>query len=231
MREENTMPEDTLNLQIDDWVVRVRNPSPLSSAPVYLLVHGWTGDETVMWLFANRLPSHFLMVAPRAPYSTPLGGYGWQPSLNKPWPTVIELEPLADRLLVLLDRLKAHPETSAGDFNQVHLLGFSQGAAVCYTLALTHPERVRSIAGLAGFLPDGAAKLVDRQPLRGLPVFVAHGSQDDTVPVARARQSVELLESAGGKVTYCEEDVGHKLSAACFRALQSFADGLVQPPI
>jgi hypothetical protein len=33
---------------------------------------------------------------------------------------------------------------------------------------------------------------------------------------------VALLEKAGATVTYCEEDVGHKLSAGCFRGLESY---------
>jgi hypothetical protein len=34
-----------------------------------------------------------------------------------------------------------------------------------------------------------------------------------------------MLERAGAQVTYCEEDVGHKLSAPCFNALKSFFTG------
>jgi len=47
---------------------------------------------------------------------------------------------------------------------------------------------------------------------------VAHGTQDQLVPIDRARTSIELLEQAGAQVTYCEDEVGHKLSAnACVR--------------
>jgi predicted esterase len=30
------------------------------------------------------------------------------------------------------------------------------------------------------------------------------------------------LEQAGANVTYCEDEVGHKLSAACLRTLKDF---------
>jgi phospholipase/carboxylesterase len=78
------------------------------------------------------------------------------------------------------------------------------------------------LAGLAGFLPEGSADWVGSRRLDGLPVFIAHGAQDELVPVVRARQAVETLQQAGAQVTYCEDDVGHKLSANCFRALQAF---------
>jgi predicted esterase len=53
-------------------------------------------------------------------------------------------------------------------------------------------------------------------------VFVAHGTRDELVPIERGRHTVQTLEQAGAQVTYCEDDVGHKLSAACFRALEAF---------
>ena len=56
--------------------------------------------------------------------------------------------------------------------------------------------------------------------------FVSHGTLDQTVPVAQARQAVQILEDAGANVVYCEAEVGHKLGAACFRALGNFYNGL-----
>jgi predicted esterase len=52
--------------------------------------------------------------------------------------------------------------------------------------------------------------------------FVAHGSLDEMVNIAYARQSVQLLEAAGAQVTFCEDEVGHKVSAGCLRGLQAF---------
>jgi predicted esterase len=42
------------------------------------------------------------------------------------------------------------------------------------------------------------------------------------VPLERARGSIEMLEGAGAQVTFCEAEVGHKLSAECLRSLRSF---------
>ena len=93
---------------------------------------------------------------------------------------------------------------------------------MAYVFALLHPERVKALAGLSGFSPDGSIALAAGQPLRDKPIFIAHGTRDDLVPVEKARRSVELLQEAGGNVTYCEDVVGHKLSADCFSGLESF---------
>jgi phospholipase/carboxylesterase len=136
---------------------------------------------------------------------------------------VDEFRPAIDAILALLDKLdKGQPGFLPANYRSPSLIGFSQGAALSSMLALLHPDRIDRLAALAGFLPEDAASLVTSKPLEGKKVFIAHGTRDDRVPVERARQAVEQLKQAGAQVTYCEEDVGHKLSAGCFRGLGSF---------
>jgi phospholipase/carboxylesterase len=66
--------------------------------------------------------------------------------------------------------------------------------------------------------------------LEGKPFFAAHGTRDETVTIDVARASMEILEQAGAKVTFCEDDVGHKVSAACLRALKSFFSDMRSAP-
>lgn len=205
-------------LEIEDWILHTRYPEGDGPFPVALLVHGWTGDENSMWVFASRLPKDFLLIAPRGLHTAPRGGYGWHAHSEQSLPWVDEFRPSIEALMELL----TPANFPKADFSRMYLIGFSQGAALVYTFALLYPGQVVSLAGLAGFLPQGAAALARNLPLRGKPVFVAHGTQDDQVPVERARQAVEILQQAGAEVTYCEDDVGHKLSATCFRALESF---------
>jgi len=108
------------------------------------------------------------------------------------------------------------------DALQFDLMGFSQGAAMANLLAMLHPNRVRKMGVLAGFVPAGMEGLVSQKPLAGKNVFVAHGTQDQMIPLDRARASMALLEQAGAQVTYCEDEVGHKLGASCLRALEKY---------
>ena len=101
-------------------------------------------------------------------------------------------------------------------------MGFSQGAAMSSLLAFLYPGRVRKLGILAGFVPSGLDALAEQRPLAGKPVFVAHGTRDETVPIERAHASIRILEKAGAQVTYCEDDVGHKLSITCLHALRKF---------
>lgn len=213
------MPEETELIQVDGWVYRQRIPAQPGPYPLILMLHGWTGDENAMWIFASRLPRTALLAAPRGLYSTPLGGYGWHAHKAQAWPQVDDFQPAIQALLEFLTPLR-FPQA---DFSRLYLLGFSQGAALAGAFTLLYPERVCALAGLAGFLPEGVSTLAfDKRQMQNKPVFLAHGTRDELVPVAKARQTVAFLDEAGAQVTYCEDEVGHKLSAACFRSLQAF---------
>ena len=223
---------------LNNWTIRVRPPRGKAPFPVLGLIHGWTGDENSMWIFSSKLPEHYLILAVRGLYPAQMGGYGWYPDPVGEWPVFGDFLPAVDALAELLftdlgqhlGSINEAPKISSAmvhsikeaDFSNLSLLGFSQGAALAYVFALSHPGRIRRLAGLSGFLPEGAESLIGTQPLLGVPVFIAHGNRDDLVPIWRAQRAVSLLQQAGGQVQYCEENVGHKLSLPCFHAMQKF---------
>jgi phospholipase/carboxylesterase len=207
-----------------NWTLRIwesTHPAPR----LLLLIHGHTGDENSMWVFARAMPDHYWMVAPRAPYPAESGGYSWRPPQTENYDQLSSemLGSAAEALIRLVDDYSA----SAGrelDASVFDVMGFSQGAAVSSVLAFLYPGRIRKTGLLAGFVPSGLEQLVTdtERPLEGKPFFVAHGTKDETVPIDRARTSIALLERAGAHVTYCEDEVGHKMSVTCLRALQKF---------
>lgn len=206
-------------ISFKNWTLRVR-PASQGPARLLLLVHGWTGDENSMWVFVRNFAAQYWIMAPRAPYATKPSGYSWQPhKLEHERPTFADLRDAVDQLLNLVDGYAAEHSLDATHFD---VMGFSQGAALVSLLALLHPERIERAGILAGFVPDGVQPLVNSRPLQGKPFFVAHGTRDERVPIDVARHSVTLLEVAGATVTYCEDEVGHKLSARCLKALEAF---------
>jgi phospholipase/carboxylesterase len=212
------MVDQPSSIKINNWTLRVRIPDSPAPHPVLLMLHGWTGDEKVMWIFTDRFPKEYLILSPRGLFDTPLGGYAWHTEKSRRWPAIDDFLKAIDALNQLLI-----PENfPTGDLSSISLAGFSQGAALAYAYALLNPQRVDRIMGLAGFLPTDVDEIIADKPLIGKSIFIAHGTKDELVPVWRARQSVEYLTRAGAQVTYCEDDVGHKLSVGCFRGLESF---------
>jgi phospholipase/carboxylesterase len=211
---------DTSLISFGAWTLRVR-PATASPSRLLLLVHGRTGDENSMWVFVRGFAASYAVVAPRAPHAADPAGHSWvAPEAQIHAPIRVEdLRPSADALLAMAGDYAAARGMASDRFD---VIGFSEGAALTVTLALMHPERVRRLGVLAGFAPSGAERLVTGPVLRGKPVFVAHGTQDRLVPIGASRASVRLLQRLGARVTVCEAEIGHKVSAACLHGLQTF---------
>lgn len=211
---------ETQLLTFQNWTVRLSRPKE-RPAPVLLLLHGWTGDENSMWVFVRGLHPDYWILAPRGVYPAPDRGYSWREIKPGSWglPSIEDLRPAAD---AVLDLLSNWGKTEGVDVTQLNLMGFSQGAALCYTIALLNPQRVERLAGLAGFIPAGGEALVAGLPFAGKQFYVAHGTQDELVPIERGRAAVATLQKAGAQVTFCEAETGHRVSAGCFSGLGSY---------
>jgi phospholipase/carboxylesterase len=207
-------------ISFGDWTLRVRvsqSPNPR----LLVLLHGWTGDENSMWIFTRGLSPDYWMMAPRGPHTADPSGFSWRPLQLSTFgmPSLEMLLPAAEGLIKLVDEYSASVKLDAQQFD---LVGFSQGAAMTNLMGILYPHRIRKMGVLAGFVPAGLDQLIQQKPLAGKKVFVAHGTQDQMIPIDRARASMGLLEEAGAQVIYCEDEVGHKLSANCLRALESY---------
>ena len=175
-----------------------------------------------MWVFAGKLPRAALLIAPRAPYISEhpeYGGYSWVERRAESFSRFEAFGAARERFDDLLPEIATALDA---DLSSFAMMGFSQGAAFAYTYALTHPGRVSRLAALAGFLPEGSEEALGRGAAADLPVYIAHGAKDDTVPIARAQQARDALTAGGANVAYCESDTGHKLGANCFAELAAF---------
>lgn len=210
---------DTELIEFEGWTMRVRPAQ--DPKRLMVLIHGHTGDENSMWVFARNLSPRYWMMAPRAPHPSGTTGYTWRPLHDSDFgkPTLDQLRSPAEALIRLIDAYQASVGIEADPFD---VMGFSQGGVMSSVLAFLFPQRVRKVGILAGFVPSGLEALAPGRPLEGKSIFVAHGTKDETVTVERARMSIGLLEGAGAQVTYCEDEVGHKVSAGCLQALKNF---------
>ncbi len=210
---------ETYTTYQNGWMLRVRPPQNPDNARLLLLLHGWTGDENVMWVFARNIGGNYAVVAPRGPVDAP-NGFGWVNVQGDDRGSFDGYAKAGEELLSQIGRWTALLNLPLDP--EVDLMGFSQGAALAYSILLRNPSRIGKTAGLSGFLPHGYQEAVSPGLLAGKQVFVAHGTEDNTVPLAEAQEVVSVLEEAGAQVVYCEEDVGHKLGAACYNGLKSF---------
>ena len=113
-----------------------------------------------------------------------------------------------------IEKFLAREKSRGVSAGRIVVAGFSQGGAIALQAGLRHAERLAGIMALSTYVP-----LTDLLPAemsamnRGLPVFMAHGSDDPIIPVARAIESRTLLEKLGYPVQWQEYRMPHSVCA------------------
>jgi phospholipase/carboxylesterase len=180
----------------------------------FVMLHGLSGNEDVMWVLESALPSGALVAAPRAPNEFLEGGYTWLRSHDDQGSDLKLYRNAAEKVEMLVVGLIAEHQL---DPPELVLVGFSQGAAIAFAVAARGEVPVCAVVALAAYLPQG-----DLASLAGLPVFWGHGILDETIPIARAKEDQARLVRVGANVHACDAEVGHKVGVECVRGLKQW---------
>lgn len=168
-------------------------------------------------------------IFPNAPYRpvTCNGGY-----VMRAWYDIVSLAPdsreidetglLESREIVR--QLIAREAGRGIPSHRIFLAGFSQGGAVAYFTALTHPEALAGVIALSTYIPS--AKLITgnlADANRRIPLFVAHGTDDDVVSLGLGRQALELLQGLGFSPEWHTYEMAHSI---CLQEVGDIGDWL-----
>ena len=204
--------ESTLDEEVQVGLKFVHRPGSAADAPLLVMVHGRAGDRHVMWTFERAVPPAWHIVSFQAFEPDPIGGWSWwQMSENGGRRPVIHhaARRLSQAISSFCQARDISPSRRIG-------IGFSQGGVLVSTGTFEGILEFEAIGVLAGFvvLPSETKELS-----RKTKVFMAHGSEDDVIPVERARSGVEALKALSFEVEYVEEPVKHKVGIQGTRAL------------
>jgi phospholipase/carboxylesterase len=148
------------------------------------------------------------------------GGYAWcfrNDLLHRTEP-----ESLLEAIAQLEHFLTHLPDLYPVDATRLLLIGFSQGAAVTNSLVMARPELVTGVALLSGMGFELPELVPQAMSLAGLPVFIAHGTRDEIVPLSDAQQACQAYTRLGAVVTYAEYNVGHKMHVQGIKDLKAW---------
>ncbi|MCH8943165.1 MAG: dienelactone hydrolase family protein [Proteobacteria bacterium] len=108
----------------------------------------------------------------------------------------------------MLDGLVAREIERGVDAGRVVVAGFSQGGAVAIQTMLRTPHRIGGMMALSTYLalPD---ELEHASVRKDLPIFMAHGSFDNVLPMQWGRDSADKLIAAGYAVDWHEYPMAH----------------------
>ncbi len=95
---------------------------------------------------------------------------------------------------------------------RIFLAGFSQGGAIAYATALTHPQRLAGVIALSTYIPTPALLEAEATAVNaGLPIFAAHGTEDDVVSPTLGIRARDLVQRLGHTVAWREYPMPHSV--------------------
>lgn len=191
----------------------VRQPKiNIAKPPLLILLHGVGSNEKDLFSFASHLPVKFLVISARAPIVLGQSSFAWYQvdfSTGKPVYNQAQEKESRETILKFIDELKEH---HSFDEKEIYLVGFSQGAIMSYSVALTHPEKVKGIGILSGRLLEEIKPFIKTEQVSRVNVFISHGIQDPMLPVAYAEEASSYLKSLGVTANFKKYAEGHGIN-------------------
>lgn len=196
----------------------VRQPvKSVQNPPALFLFHGSGSNEQDLFSLASQIPDEWLIISVRAPYIISKGHYKWygvELVNNKITINFSQEEESRKTVLKFIDEIVAFYHVNK---NRVVLAGFSQGANIASVVSLTAPEKVAGFAIFSGRFIEEIQPLISNSTLlKSLKCFLAHGSQDNMLPITYAWENQRLLQNLGIAVTFSEDTVAHSISPKQF---------------
>ncbi|SDN57678.1 phospholipase/carboxylesterase [Psychrobacillus sp. OK028] len=108
------------------------------------------------------------------------------------------------------------------DPNDITLLGFSQGAILSQTVALTMGDEISRVVALSGYIPAFVKTEYSKRNIDHLSIFISHGDYDYVIPSQWGLDSKEFFEATGAKVTFKTYNEGHGVTPENHRDLVAF---------
>lgn len=194
------MPED-LSLR---YLV---SPATDAELPMVIMLHGRGADMNDLAdlapLLAEEGRCRFVFAnAPRPFEAYPGMTFGWTWFDGWP-PEQTSVAASRELLLQFIGEVTEKYRTS-----KLIMAGFSQGAMMSLDVGL-RTDAAGVIAMSGGLYEKDLPELTAK---KGLPVLIAHGTQDDVVPVSYARRARLVLEEAGLDVEYHEYPMAHAVA-------------------
>lgn len=110
------------------------------------------------------------------------------------------------RALMQVENQKGIPD------HKIFLAGFSQGGAVAYFTALTHPRKLAGIVALSTYLPSTSLTFEQASTANlHTPIFVAHGLDDTVVSLEFGQQSMQQLADRGYRPEWNTYPIEHSV--------------------
>lgn len=173
-----------------------------------VMIHGWQGNKDSFKSIANLLKTdNTSWFFPQAPHqiNNNKSKNTWALEVS---PGVFEIKKTKE---LLSDFFK---DIIFKNFlpEDVYVIGFSQGAAVCYEFVLSLEEKLGGVFPIAGFLREEYSSDKIHKNQYSTPILIGHGKDDDIVLLESSQKAYNCLSKVCTNIKFDIYNGGHKIN-------------------
>ncbi|WP_219835048.1 alpha/beta hydrolase [Paenibacillus sp. R14(2021)] len=176
--------------------------------PAVFTLHGKGSNERNMFGLVQPLQDEFIIIGIRG--NLTLGaGYQYYGLISLGNPIREQFDPAIAELTAFIHEITAHYPIDPG---KRYLLGFSQGAILAMTLALTMGAELKGIVALNGYVPSFVKTEYPLRSVKDMSIFISHGEFDSVFPVGIGRESADYFRTRTERLTFNLYPTDHGVS-------------------
>jgi len=189
-----------------------RLPREPSAAPsLVIMLHGRAAKAETIFSVEGLLDPKMHIISIRGTYPSPKGEFEWFLPYDYEHPLQSFREEHFKNSEVILTSMITDllREKNIAE-EKLYLMGFSQGAAMCYILSLRGNIKPSGVIAMSGFFPRPIKKWTS---INTKPQFlITHGANDETLPTSESIFAHDYLTSRGISSEYYEYKGRHKMT-------------------
>jgi phospholipase/carboxylesterase len=177
-----------------------------------VLLHGVGSNEQDLFSLAPFLDPRLLIISARAPHVVGPGAFAWYHIEFTPKDFINDPAESEASRKIMCNFVAEAIEAYGADPQRVILGGFSQGAIMTLSVAITQPKLLRGACVFSGrLLPEMKAIAAPASEMSGLPILVSHGTLDQVLPIWLGRETRDYLSTLPVELSYHEYPVPHTI--------------------
>ena len=178
------------------------------------LLHGYGSNKEDLFSLEGYLPKNHTIISLEAPISLPFGGFTWfevnqMDILNKSYyKNKDDVDEIAKIIIKNIDKLSTEFELNKNDTT---VLGFSQGASICWKLGLDYSENIRRILPISSYINLNVfdSKV---ENYNNILAYTSHGLHDNIIPISLVKDTILELKKYNDNITFEEFESAHTIN-------------------
>jgi phospholipase/carboxylesterase len=188
-----------------------------TKTPVLFIMHGYGSNENDFLDLAKGVDGRFMKFSLRAPNAVAgyPDAYCWY-KLNflNNGDFTYNYEEVKQSRAKVLSFISNACKAYHLDSTQVFIMGFSQGAIMCYELALFAPTKIKGALPVSGrMMAESKTHKNNSADLAKLKFFIGHGTKDERIKFSESEKANEFLkQSKVTDIVFKEYNIPHSVS-------------------